>query len=363
MVRLAQASHKIGSLFQSDVDGDGFYEDVQEVSYEVRAIDNENGELIVVVDCPEDVIGCANPVVELDGGWTPIAQAGNGITEVLSTDPAYPCGDTPNDCTTDSRVYRIGIGVDLHFGFAAPTDVAVGLVDINDHANTSSEDTDTITPWNTALPITDNNIAWIDAHTSAQNAAPRMPQLKFQIRGRESGVTLEAKLEVQYNRGNGLRSSRNQDEDTVRIPSDGAYTRVTGDIWEIWRSYQTASFFGGAATLTYRLTRGTEVVLAAKTIKFRIDGENPDDMRCKSYIQAQTDAGATGNLWFAYAIAKHETQGKNGTGTSYNQFLELTIHVKDVGRPVWGDDGPALPGGYGIFQVTVENIPREQIWN
>ena len=123
-------------------------------------------------------------------GWSRIAQAGNGITEVLSTDPAYPCGDTPNDCTTDSRVYRIGIGVDLHFGFAAPTDVAVGLVDINDHANTSSEDTDTITPWNTALPITDNNIAWIDAHTSAQNAAPRMPQLKFQIRGRKSGVTL-----------------------------------------------------------------------------------------------------------------------------------------------------------------------------
>ena len=71
VVRLAKASHKIGSLFRADVDGDGFYEDVQEVSYEVSAIDNENGELIIVVDCPEDVIGCANPVVELDGGMVP----------------------------------------------------------------------------------------------------------------------------------------------------------------------------------------------------------------------------------------------------------------------------------------------------
>ena len=52
VVRLAKASHKIGSLFQADFDGDGFYEDVQEVSYEVSAIDSENGELIIVVDCP-----------------------------------------------------------------------------------------------------------------------------------------------------------------------------------------------------------------------------------------------------------------------------------------------------------------------
>ena len=245
----------------------------------------------------------------------------------------------------------------------------MGLVDINDHASTSSEDTDTITPWNTALPITDNNIAWIDAHTSAQNAAPRMPQLKFQIRGQESGVTLETKLAVQCNRGNGLRSSRNQAEDTVRIPSNGAYTRITGDIWEIWRSYQTASFFGGDATLTYRLTRGTEVVLAPQMIQFRIGGENPDDTRCKSYIQAQTDAGSTGNLWFAYAIAKHESKAKNADNLYYNQFNELPRHVNDVGRPVWSDDGGNRPGGYGIFQVTESpidsraNIPREQIWN
>ena len=365
VVRLAKASHKIGSLFQADFNGDGFYDNVQEVSYEVRAIDNENGELIIVVDCPEDVIGCANPVVELDGGWTPIAQAGNGITEVLSTAPAYPCEDTPNDCTTDSRVYRIDIGIGLNFGFAAPTNVAVGLEDINDHANTS--DDVTITPWNTVLPITDNNIAWIDAHTSAQNAAPRMPQLEFQIRGQESGVALEAKLAVQYNRGNDLRSSRNQTEDTVKIPSNGAYTRVTGDTWEIWRSYQTARFFGGDATLTYRLTRGTQVVLAPQTIKFRIGGENPDDMRCKTYIQAQTDAGSTGNLWFAYAIAKHETKAQNSNNLYYNQFYELPRHVNDVGRPVWGPDDDRLtgsrPGGYGIFQITVDNIPREQIWD
>ncbi len=39
-----------------------------------------------------------------------------------------------------------------------------------------------------------------------------------------------------------------------------------------------------------------------------------------------------------------------------------------IGRPVFGDDRnrdgtPLGPGGYGIYQVTVTNIPREQIWN
>ena len=137
--QLGKASQKIGSIFQSDINDDGSEDDVQEVSYEVRDDDNENDDLIIVVDCPEDVIGCANPVVELDEGWTPVAEAGNGITEVLSTDPDYPCGGTPNDCTADSRVYRIGIGVDLSFGFADPAPAPL-LVPLNSDSDTVEDD-------------------------------------------------------------------------------------------------------------------------------------------------------------------------------------------------------------------------------
>ena len=196
-----------------------------------------------------------------------------------------------------------------------------------------------------------------------------MPQLEFRIPGLEQGVTLEAKLEVQYNRGNGTRTERNQSEDRVRIPSSGAYTQVTGDTWQIWRSYQTASFFGGDATLTYRLMKNTDEVLSPQTINFRSGGRNSDDARCKAYIQAKPDAGPTDNLWFAYAIAKHETKALNNRIIYYNQFYELTILEIDVGRPVWGNDGLNRPGGYGIFQVSgttsdnFANISREQIWN
>lgn len=192
-----------------------------------------------------------------------------------------------------------------------------------------------------------------------------MPQLEFRIPGLEQGVTLKAKLEVQYNRGNSTRTPINQAEDRVRIPSTGAYTQITGDTWQIWRSYQTVSFFGGDATLTFRLMKNTDEVIPPQTINFRIEGKNPDDVRCKKYIQAQPDVGPTGNLWFAYAIAKHETKAQNRENLYYNQFYELLPHI---GRPVFGDDRnpdgtPRGPGGYGIYQVTVTNIPRKQIWN
>ena len=70
-----------------------------------------------------------------------------------------------------------------------------------------------------------------------------------------------------------------------------------------------------------------------------------------------------------YAIAKHETKAQNRDSLYYNQFYELPIHKKDVGRPVWRNDGAEYPGGYGIFQVSgtassqYANISREQIWN
>jgi len=253
--------------------------------------------------------------------------------------------------------------------------LAVEVRDIKDHADTG--DDVTITPWDTTKPIANQNIAWIDAHTSNQNPAPRMPQLEFRMPGLPPGITIEAKLEVKYERGNGARHPSRTDKDgntdTVKIPADGSFKPVTSDTWQIWNEYplQGEGFFGGDATLTYKLKSGTTTILPDTVIDFRIGGKNPDDAKCKAYIQAQPYAGPQGSLWFAYAIAKHESKGKNSsTGTDlYNQFYELPIHVNDVGRPTWNNDGSGLPGGYGVFQITgsptdaTANIPRKQIWN
>ena len=336
----------------------------------------DSDELFIKVDCPDGVIGCDQDNTELvindNGSWIIVDENQSIARDINPGDTDYPSsGVTPNDRVVAVAESRFRGPPLLSFFFVEVNPVPVELKDINDHDSTS--DDVTITPWDKTQNITENNIAWIDAHTSAQDSAqdsaPRMPQLEFRIPGLEQGVTLEAKLEVQYNRGNGTRTERNQSEDRVRIPSSGAYTQVTGDTWQIWHSYQTAIFFGGDATLTYRLMKNTDEVLSPQTINFRIGGRNPDEARCKAYIQAQPNAGINGTMSFMYAIAKHETKAQNRDSLYYNQFYKLPIHKKDVGRPVWGNDGPNLPGGYGIFQVSgtasdhLANVSREQIWN
>ncbi len=359
VVKIAKDSYAKGAPYSVDVNGDGVVDRVQEVSPEV--LNTGDGEFIIKADCPEGVIGCdeANTefVINDNGQWIIVDENPSIARETSPDDPHYP-----DEVGTGDRVITVPrstlLGLSFFFAEVTPP---VELKDINAHDITS--DDVIITPWDTTQNITDNNIAWIDAHTSdedsAQDSAPRMPQLEFRIPGLE-GVTKLAKLEVQYNRGNGTRPA----VDRVSIPSSGAYTEVTGDTWKIWKEYQT-DFFGGDATLTFKLTKGSNEVLPPQTINFRIGGKNPDDARCKTYIESRPDAGPMGSLWFANAIAKHETKAQNRDNLYYNQFNELLPHI---GRPVFGDDRnrdgtPLGPGGYGIYQVTVTNIPREQIWN
>ena len=211
-----------------------------------------------------------------------------------------------------------------------------------------------------------------------------MPQLEFRIPGLQQGMTIEAKIEVQYDRGNGQRTGRNRTEDRVRIPDNGNYLAVNGDTWKIWELYANEPFFGGEATLNYRLKNGQNQAMAPQTIRFRIGGKNPDAAIAKRHFETLNNAGPQGPLWFAYAVAKSESRDYNGTGTRYNQFWQLPRDASDsayrssrqshAGRPVWNNDGNndagiPLPGGYGLIQVTGNatdseaDIPRVQIWN
>lgn len=255
----------------------------------------------------------------------------------------------------------------------------VEVKDIKDSATTA--DDVIITPWDNATQPnpTDANIAWIEPHKSAIDGAPRMPQLELRINGLPTTTTIQAKIEVQYNRGNGARAARNQAEDRVRIPADGNFQTVTGDIWKIWEAYPAGTFFGGEATLTYKLMTGAIETLAPQTIRFRIGGKNPNPARAKAFIETLPSAGPQGSLWFSYAVAKAESKDYNGNDSRYNQFWQLPNDVNDTnyrqsrithaGRPLWGNDGGTTPGGYGMFQVTgtsadpTDDIPRQQIWN
>jgi hypothetical protein len=86
--------------------------------------------------------------------------------------------------------------------------------------------------------------------------------------------------------------------------------------------------------------------------------------------------GLDGPMWYAYAIAKHETGeyryappgSSRASAGMYNQF-RCNPGRPDCGFPAWNNDGQGKPGGYGIFQVTGNvqeekaDIPRHQIWN
>gem|GEM_PF-4582593 len=237
--------------------------------------------------------------------------------------------------------------------------------------------------------------------------APSMPKLNVCIPGvGDDALHARWRLRVHYDRGNGRRSARNLQEDTVLIPpaADGEsqWTRrisVTGE-WrpheeEGWKEeIKQRGFFGGAAEVYCWIDGQDEP--REPFIRFTIGGLNPDDRRCRHYIDQQAPLAAaarvaatnqtllrdpieTGTgLWFGYAVAKSESKGYNDRelvrNTRYNQFWEVSAYQgkpQTPGQPIWGNDGAALPGGYGMFQVTgtplvpndQDNIPRREIWN
>ena len=159
----------------------------------------------------------------------------------------------------------------------------------------------------------------------------------------------------------------NRGDDTVRIPADGSFKPVTNGRWEIWRDYADLPFFGGTATLTYRINQGAEM-----TIKFAIGGRNPDDQRCKAYTQRGSAP------WYAYAIQKHESKHYNPG--FYNQFWERSGNSSPINRGVdyaFTTGNPLVVlspqetgvGGAGLAQVTgaggvkTVSAPREIFWN
>jgi len=276
--------------------------------------------------------------------------------------------------------------------------VAVLAPRVTDLNNTTDDQDDEV--------VATNGFAWIDAHSGPapaagqpdQNIAPRMPNLSATVHGGANLANRQVRwrLRVHYDRGNGTRGNgplngRNQAEDTIYVPARNAQAQVqwTGltaanQAWQIFHhadwtnEIQQRGFFGGQVELYMWVDGQAQPNRAA--LRFRIGGANPDDARCRAYIDqqaplvaanlvnGQTIAVGTG-LWYAYGIAKSETANLNGANTRYNAFMALPVHRRDQGLPIFGADGGVGPGGYGLFQVTGTsadnnaNIVRRQIWN
>jgi len=223
--------------------------------------------------------------------------------------------------------------------------------------------------WQLSQGLKPTNMALIHAHTSKQNISPSMPKLEIHFAGSITN-SINVKLLVDYQRGNGARKSRTTENDIVAIPSDGSFRNLERNAWRIHEDPDFVNeisqhgFFGGDAILTYQIEGARE-----EKIRFRIGGENPDDKACTEFIRSFPEASPGGKLAFMCAIARHESKHKNRKNVFYNQFLQLRTHRQKGGFPTWNSDGGSAPGGYGVFQVTgtdedpQANIPRDQIWN
>lgn len=144
-----------------------------------------------------------------------------------------------------------------------------------------------------------------------------------------------------------------------QVPQGGP--AVTRDLavdasWSIAGEYAALpadqSFFGGDVSLTVSVGQALR-----QSVRFFIRGRNPDEATAKATIQSRP-----GTPWYAYAMAKHESQS-GARGRFYNQFNELgTSDLSIEGTPNWGP-----PDGWGIFQTDSaggqNNVQSIHLWN
>jgi len=198
--------------------------------------------------------------------------------------------------------------------------------------------------------ISDNTIvsdkAWIKAHKSDTDPKPQMPKLEASIPGLANNLTVEWRLEIEYDR----RSGR----DDMRIPAgpteEPGLSTQGGEPWKIWEELPLRpdyEFVGGDCTLKYEIL-GSGSGNNSGEIKFRILDENPDDDRCKAYITSKQ-----GTVWYAWAVAQHESG--DSTGAIFNQFANGRLDGLpggahgDKGEPFYANDG-SEGDGWGMFQ-------------
>jgi hypothetical protein len=316
----------------------------------------------------------------------------------------------------------------------------------------SHNDQDTPIDLSSTTNSTDiNGVAWIAAGDTTTGGAPRMPKLLASIAAL-SGTMVWWKLSVifhgQNNPANNYRdfdpsatltganitqltnvnetgSVGYSDDIDVPLPSGSADSGVVGGWvpiaagtpWNIysdpdWAAAVGRGFFGGDAELSVKITSsdGSTTILPEQDFYFRIAGENPSASACETYIDQQYNGGHAASspqrwtglsftagttpptvpgYWFAYAIAKEETDGDGGNRPYYNNFMDNggqlssngTAWPGHEGRPDWNnDDIGGTPqygsGGYGLFQLTFQGstpvdptpeanfvMPRDWIWN
>ena len=224
----------------------------------------------------------------------------------------------------------------------------------------------------------DSNVALIVPHQSNSDI-PLMPQLEASFLGAPNGLKVKWKLNCHYDRGNGLRKNLNQSADTVLI--DRALTPLpVSQAWQMYAENEWKSdFFGGECELSYQIVDVDGNPVGEENIsRFIIGGLSPHMDKARTYIDVNAVPKINHSLWFSYAIAKQESAYKDDVQHYYNHFYtRFRSRRYQNGQPWRGwwprfptfgddqqDDGmPNGPGGYGLFQITQDDVPRKDLWN
>jgi hypothetical protein len=303
-----------------------------------------------------------------DGDFVPsqVVLAPNqvGITPAKRTVTLYLEGLARSDRLAGDRIL---VEVDPDgagpIGYIVSDAVRVTVVRVRlvDRANTQPDNS-----------IIGGGIAWIFGGTNA-SPDPAMPRLEADILPPIPTHTARWSMKTRYDRPDRATA------DEVFLPNNDSRAveeRTASAKWDIRAAIDAlpdeSHFFGGKAKLKVDLELLNP--LFSHELHFEIRGRNPEDGVARAFIDGNT------TVWFAYAIAKHESKARTAAGTAvyYNQFLPddanacvgppgpcaRIYRAEDAGLPYF----TYSPEGWGIMQLDRSagapgSTAMGEIWN
>jgi len=170
-----------------------------------------------------------------------------------------------------------------------------------------------------------------------------MPDLKAKVAFEEELIG-EAKVTGRIDWMLKIAYKRKGRNDVDLYPVSG---NKTLDISQTWDVNFNNEFRGGKGILSWQYKD-----FSITEFTFYIRGKNPEDSDVESYI----DDNASSKLWYAKAVARHESGG------SYMQFNE----VGDLG-PNWSDykncPNWGTPNGWGMMQLDTPDPDPQTLWS
>src|SRR5207302_6461009 len=130
----------------------------------------------------------------------------------------------------------------------------------------------------------DSGVVALIKNHARPSLGPVMPQLQASLEDLPANLIVSWRFQVVYRRPNG----RVLPQDTVTLPPAGFIDLQSQMPWRLFEQYKNIPFFGGDATLTFKISsRDGANTTPEYHYRFRIGGQNPDETLATKYIDEE----------------------------------------------------------------------------